>query len=335
MTEASVSLIDEPVEIAVVDYGMGNRRSVEKALEHVGARAIVSQRPRSSCAPRTGLVVPGVGAFPRAMERPARARARRAAARARRGGHAGARASAWACSSRSSAPSEHGGAERARASCPARCARSSAGELKLPHIGWNEVALRAARLAAASPTCRAAAPSTTCTRFAPVPARRAGRARRPPSTARRSSAPSQRGSLLRRAVSPREVLRRGPAPARQLRAHLHRRERARRPASRRQVRLYPAIDILGGNAVRLVQGRLRREEGLRRGPAVGRARAGCEAGAEYLHVVDLDGAKSGRAGQPRAAAARSPRERACRCSTAAGCARRRRSPRRSTRAPRA
>ena len=31
--------------IAVVDYGMGNRRSVEKALEHVGARCDDHQRP--------------------------------------------------------------------------------------------------------------------------------------------------------------------------------------------------------------------------------------------------------------------------------------------------
>src|ERR1700729_149639 len=38
-------LIADPVEIAVVDYGMGNRRSVEKALAHVGARAIVSADP--------------------------------------------------------------------------------------------------------------------------------------------------------------------------------------------------------------------------------------------------------------------------------------------------
>jgi len=30
-------LLETPVEIAIVDYGMGNRRSVEKALEHVGA----------------------------------------------------------------------------------------------------------------------------------------------------------------------------------------------------------------------------------------------------------------------------------------------------------
>ena len=37
-----MALIDEPVDIAVVDYGMGNRRSVEKALERVGARPQVS-----------------------------------------------------------------------------------------------------------------------------------------------------------------------------------------------------------------------------------------------------------------------------------------------------
>jgi imidazole glycerol-phosphate synthase subunit HisH len=60
-------LIEEPVEIAVVDYGMGNRRSVEKALEHVGATAIVSSEPAELRA-AAGLVVPGVGAFPRAME---------------------------------------------------------------------------------------------------------------------------------------------------------------------------------------------------------------------------------------------------------------------------
>jgi glutamine amidotransferase len=61
-------LIEEPVEIAVVDYGMGNRRSVEKALEHAGARAIVSSEP-ARLREVAGLVVPGVGAFPRAMQR--------------------------------------------------------------------------------------------------------------------------------------------------------------------------------------------------------------------------------------------------------------------------
>jgi glutamine amidotransferase len=61
-------LIEESVEIGVVDYGMGNRRSVEKALEHVGATAVVSADPDLLRA-TAGLVVPGVGAFPRAMQR--------------------------------------------------------------------------------------------------------------------------------------------------------------------------------------------------------------------------------------------------------------------------
>ena len=52
--------------IAVVDYGMGNRRSVEKALEHVGARALIT-RDHDRLRAAAGLVVPGVGAFPRAM----------------------------------------------------------------------------------------------------------------------------------------------------------------------------------------------------------------------------------------------------------------------------
>jgi glutamine amidotransferase len=57
---------EEPVDIAVVDYGMGNRRSVEKALEHIGARTSVSSDPAQLRA-AAGLVLPGVGAFPRAM----------------------------------------------------------------------------------------------------------------------------------------------------------------------------------------------------------------------------------------------------------------------------
>jgi glutamine amidotransferase len=54
------------VTVAILDYGMGNRRSVQKALEHLGARAILTSDPqvlRSS----GGLVIPGVGAFPKAM----------------------------------------------------------------------------------------------------------------------------------------------------------------------------------------------------------------------------------------------------------------------------
>ncbi len=51
-----------PPLIGVVDYGLGNRRSVEKALQRAGARAVVSGDPGTLRA-TAGLVVPGVGAF--------------------------------------------------------------------------------------------------------------------------------------------------------------------------------------------------------------------------------------------------------------------------------
>jgi glutamine amidotransferase len=54
--------------VAVVDYGMGNRRSVEKALERSGARVVVTH-DHELLRTADGLVVPGVGAFPRAMTR--------------------------------------------------------------------------------------------------------------------------------------------------------------------------------------------------------------------------------------------------------------------------
>ncbi|HEV7615255.1 MAG TPA: imidazole glycerol phosphate synthase subunit HisH [Solirubrobacterales bacterium] len=54
--------------IAILDYGMGNLRSVEKALEHVGVTATISADPAEVRA-ADGVVLPGVGAFPRAMER--------------------------------------------------------------------------------------------------------------------------------------------------------------------------------------------------------------------------------------------------------------------------
>jgi imidazole glycerol-phosphate synthase subunit HisH len=54
--------------IAIVDYGMGNRRSVEKALEHVGANPRLTADHEAIRA-ADGIVVPGVGAFPEAMRR--------------------------------------------------------------------------------------------------------------------------------------------------------------------------------------------------------------------------------------------------------------------------
>lgn len=54
--------------IAILDYGMGNLRSVEKAVEQVGATATITAEATTVRA-ADGVVLPGVGAFPRAMER--------------------------------------------------------------------------------------------------------------------------------------------------------------------------------------------------------------------------------------------------------------------------
>jgi phosphoribosylformimino-5-aminoimidazole carboxamide ribotide isomerase len=58
------------------------------------------------------------------------------------------------------------------------------------------------------------------------------------------------------------------------------------------VNLYPAIDILGGNAVRLIKGDFEAKKVYDQDP-LSAARAFAEEGARHLHVVDLDGAKSG------------------------------------------
>ena len=48
--------------IAIIDYGMGNLRSVQKGLEHVGFKAVVT-RDLSEIHSARGVVLPGVGAF--------------------------------------------------------------------------------------------------------------------------------------------------------------------------------------------------------------------------------------------------------------------------------
>jgi glutamine amidotransferase len=54
--------------IAICDYGMGNLRSVEKALARVGSEAARITDPDAALE-ADGLILPGVGAFPEAMTR--------------------------------------------------------------------------------------------------------------------------------------------------------------------------------------------------------------------------------------------------------------------------
>lgn len=52
--------------IAIIDYGMGNLRSVQKALEKTGSDAIIANTPRQIL-DASSLILPGVGAFEKCM----------------------------------------------------------------------------------------------------------------------------------------------------------------------------------------------------------------------------------------------------------------------------
>ncbi len=136
MNDGVAKLIDEPVDIAVVDYGMGNRRSVEKALEHVGARALVTSEHAQLCA-ATGLVVPGVGAFPRAMER-MRALGLDELLRERIDAGTPVLGVCLGMQLAFESSTELGGAT-GLGIMPGEVRALAPGSLKLPHIGWNEV----------------------------------------------------------------------------------------------------------------------------------------------------------------------------------------------------
>ncbi len=125
--------------IAVVDYGMGNRRSVEKALEHVGAAAVIT-RDHDEIRSAAGVVLPGVGAFPRAMDNLRGLGLEQVL---------GERAAAGVpllgiCLGMQllfDASSEHGGATGLGLLAGAVAYLDTAGR-RLPHIGWNLVTLR-------------------------------------------------------------------------------------------------------------------------------------------------------------------------------------------------
>ncbi|MFC1676270.1 1-(5-phosphoribosyl)-5-[(5-phosphoribosylamino)methylideneamino]imidazole-4-carboxamide isomerase [Planctomycetota bacterium] len=57
--------------------------------------------------------------------------------------------------------------------------------------------------------------------------------------------------------------------------------------------IIPAIDLIGGNCVRLIQGDYHRQINYNDNPAA-QAKDFIKAGAEWLHIIDLDGAKIGK-----------------------------------------
>jgi glutamine amidotransferase len=123
--------------IGIVDYGMGNRRSVEKALEHVGAEPALTA-DHAVLRAADGLVVPGVGAFPEAMRRLGAAGLD---ALIRERAEAGVPVLGLCLGMQLlfEASSEHEGAE-GLGLLPGRVTALAAP--RVPHIGWNLVTFR-------------------------------------------------------------------------------------------------------------------------------------------------------------------------------------------------
>lgn len=129
-------MADAGATIGIVDYGAGNRRSVEKAVERVGARAVLSA-DHDALRAADGLILPGVGAFPAGMDL------------LRAGGfddllHERAAAGVpifGACLGMQllfDGSTEHDGAQ-GLGLIPGMVRHLSAPGLKLPHIGWSDV----------------------------------------------------------------------------------------------------------------------------------------------------------------------------------------------------
>jgi glutamine amidotransferase len=122
--------------IGIVDYGMGNRRSVEKAFEHVGAEPRLTSE-HAVLRAADGLVVPGVGAFPEAMRR-LRAAGLDELLRERAAEGVPVIGLCLGMQLLLERSEEHGGAE-GLGLIPGEVRTLDARGLKLPHIGWNEV----------------------------------------------------------------------------------------------------------------------------------------------------------------------------------------------------
>jgi glutamine amidotransferase len=128
--------------IAVVDYGMGNLRSVSKALESVGASVEVTSDARRVLA-ADGVVLPGVGAFGRCMENLVAAGLREPV----REVIAAGRPFLGICVGMQILfeESEEFGPVRGLAILPGKVRRFDAtGGLKVPHMGWNRLSVRRA-----------------------------------------------------------------------------------------------------------------------------------------------------------------------------------------------
>ena len=125
--------------IAIVDYDMGNRRSVEKALARVGAVPTITRDP-NQLRQADALVLPGVGAFPRGM---ANLRAHGLDGLLRERAEAGTPILGICLGMQLlfDSSDELGQQTPGLGLIAGDVLALAAGALRVPHIGWNEVRL--------------------------------------------------------------------------------------------------------------------------------------------------------------------------------------------------
>jgi glutamine amidotransferase len=132
------------VSIAVIDYGMGNLRSVSKALEHVapGVRVLVTSDPREVAA-ADRVVFPGQGAMPDCMRELAARGLRPAVLEATRNkpflGLCIGLQMLFEASEEGDTPGLAVLPGTVRRFPAATMRNAPGGPLKVPHMGWNQV----------------------------------------------------------------------------------------------------------------------------------------------------------------------------------------------------
>jgi imidazole glycerol-phosphate synthase subunit HisH len=124
--------------ITVIDYGMGNLRSVAKAIEKYTDDVAISDDPLS-IEGSDGLVMPGDGAFGMAMENlTSRGWVEPILDFIKRGGHFFGICLGFQLLF---SKSDEFGSHRGLDIIPGAVVRFKAGDLKVPHMGWNTVEL--------------------------------------------------------------------------------------------------------------------------------------------------------------------------------------------------
>ncbi len=124
--------------IAIIDYGIGNLRSVQKAFEHIGETAEVTGDPGRIRA-ASHVLLPGVGAFAAGM----RGLAQTGLDQAVRQAAASGKPLLGICLGMQLLfeGSEEGGDPRGLGLIPGRVTRMRPNGLKVPHVGWNDLSL--------------------------------------------------------------------------------------------------------------------------------------------------------------------------------------------------